>query len=203
MRLPYSPLCRNPRGRCLFAATLPRESPTVTVTASLCHPRLHQQDEPRQAKPLYKKKKKKKKKKNCYVGASDPGLPGYESLLSQLIAAVAGKGIFYFIAIGSILAVLALFRRTRPSADFPRLCQIVAEDGYLPDAFSFARPPRRLVFSYGIFVLACLSGLLLIVFRRSNGLPLPAACSWCSRFAVRDWCFIGRGWAGDTRGGAC
>ena len=95
------------------------------------------------------------------VGATDPGAPGYESLLSQLLAAVAGKGVFYFIAIGSILAVLALSANTA-FADFPRLCQIVAEDGYLPHAFSSRG--RRLVFSHGIYVLAFLAALLLIIF---------------------------------------
>jgi len=96
-----------------------------------------------------------------HVGATDPGQPGYESLLSQLIAAVAGKGVFYFVAIGSILAVLALSANTA-FADFPRLCQIVADDGYLPHAFSSRG--RRLVFSQGIYVLAALAGILLIVF---------------------------------------
>ena len=96
-----------------------------------------------------------------HIGATDPGLPGYQSLLSQLIGAVAGKGIFYYVSIGSILAVLALSANTA-FADFPRLCQIVAEDGYLPHAFS-ARG-RRLVFSYGISVLALLSGILLTLF---------------------------------------
>ena len=47
-------------------------------------------------------------------------------------------------------------------ADFPRLCQIVADDGYLPHAFSTRG--RRLVFSQGIYVLAFLAGLLLFVF---------------------------------------
>jgi Amino acid permease len=96
-----------------------------------------------------------------HVGATDPGAPGYESVLSQLIAAVAGKGIFYYVSIASILAVLALSANTA-FADFPRLCQIVAEDGYLPHAFSTRG--RRLVFSYGIYVLAALAALLLIVF---------------------------------------
>lgn len=95
------------------------------------------------------------------VGATDPGQPGYESLLSQLIAAVAGKGLFYFVAIGSILAVLALSANTA-FADFPRLCQIVADDGYLPHAFSSRG--RRLVFSHGIYVLAFLAATLLIIF---------------------------------------
>src|SRR6516225_1052983 len=60
-----------------------------------------------------------------HIGATDPGQPGYQSLLSQLIGAVAGKGIFYYVSIGSILAVLALSANTA-FADFPRLCQIVA-----------------------------------------------------------------------------
>jgi len=96
-----------------------------------------------------------------HVGATDPGLPGYDSLLSQLIAAVAGKGFFYYLSMGSILAVLALSANTA-FADFPRLCQIVAEDGYLPHAFSSRG--RRLVFSHGIYVLVFLSALLLAVF---------------------------------------
>jgi amino acid transporter len=65
------------------------------------------------------------------VGATDPGLPGYDSLLSQLIGAVAGKGVFYFVSIGSILAVLALSANTA-FADFPRMCQIISEDGTCP-----------------------------------------------------------------------
>lgn len=96
-----------------------------------------------------------------HVGATDPGQPGYDSLLSQLLAAIAGRGIFYFVAIGSILAVLALSANTA-FADFPRMCQIIAEDGYLPHSFS-ARG-RRLVFSHGIYVLAFLAALLLVVF---------------------------------------
>ncbi len=96
-----------------------------------------------------------------HVGATDPGAPGYQSVLSQLIAAVAGKGIFYYVSIASVLAVLALSANTA-FADFPRLCQIVSEDGYLPHAFS-ARG-RRLVFSYGIYVLAFLAAVLMVIF---------------------------------------
>jgi amino acid transporter len=96
-----------------------------------------------------------------HVGATDPVAPGYESLLSQLLGAVAGKGVFYYVSIGSILAVLALSANTA-FADFPRLCQIVADDGYLPHAF--ASRGRRLVFSHGIYMLAALTGILLIIF---------------------------------------
>jgi amino acid transporter len=99
---------------------------------------------------------------NVYqIGATDPGAPGYQSILSMLIAAVAGKGIFYYVSIGSILLVLALSANTA-FADFPRLCRVIALDGYLPR--TFALRGRRLVYSEGIYVLAGLAAVLLIVF---------------------------------------
>jgi amino acid transporter len=104
------------------------------------------------------------------IGATDPSLPGYESLLSQMIAAVAGKGIFYFVAIGSILLVLALSANTA-FADFPRLCQAIAMNRYLPSAF--ASRGRRLVFSNGIYVLTALSAALLIIFKGVTDRLIP------------------------------
>ena len=95
------------------------------------------------------------------VGATEPGKAGYQSVLSQLTAAVAGQGVFYYITMGSILLVLALSANTA-FADFPRLCRAVAEDGYLPHGF--ASLGRRLVYSQGIWVLAMLCALLLVLF---------------------------------------
>ena len=95
------------------------------------------------------------------IGATDPGAPGYQSVLSMLLLAVAGRGIFYNISIASILLVLALSANTA-FADFPRLCRAIAANNYLPH--TFATRGRRLVYSYGIYVLAGLSALLLIVF---------------------------------------
>ena len=95
------------------------------------------------------------------VAATDPGQPGYQSVLSQLIGAVAGQGAFYYVAMASILLVLALSANTA-FADFPRLCQIIARDGYLPS--SFAHRGRRLVYSEGIYVLTFLSAALLVAF---------------------------------------
>jgi amino acid transporter len=95
------------------------------------------------------------------IAATDPGAPGYQSVLAMLVAAVAGKGLFYYVTIGSILLVLALSANTA-FADFPRLCKIIAHDGFLPR--SFGSRGRRLVYSQGVYVLAALSGVLLIVF---------------------------------------
>jgi amino acid transporter len=95
------------------------------------------------------------------IAATDPGAPGYQSVLSMLVAAVAGKGLFYYATIGSILLVLALSANTA-FADFPRLCKIVAQDGFLPR--SFGARGRRLIYSQGVYVLVALSAVLLIVF---------------------------------------
>ncbi len=95
------------------------------------------------------------------IAATDPGAPGYQSVLSMLVAAVTGKGPFYYVTIGGILLVLALSANTA-FADFPRLCKIIAEDGFLPR--SFGSRGRRLVYSQGIYVLAALSGVLIVVF---------------------------------------
>ncbi len=104
------------------------------------------------------------------VGATDPGEAGYQSVLSMLIAAVAGKGIFYYVAMASILLVLALSANTA-FADFPRLCRIIAMDGYLPK--SLATRGRRLVYSEGILVLAALAAVLLIIFRGVTDRLIP------------------------------
>ena len=95
------------------------------------------------------------------IGATEPGQAGYQSILSQLVAAVVGRGVFYYITIGSVLSVLALSANTG-FADFPRLCRVIASDGFLPSGF--AHRGRRLVYSQGIIVLAVLSAGLLIAF---------------------------------------
>lgn len=95
------------------------------------------------------------------IMATDPGQPGYQSVLSMVTAAVAGKGIFYDVTMFSVLLVLCLSANTS-FADFPRLCRMVARDNYLPH--SLTTRGRRLVFSEGILALAILAALLLILF---------------------------------------
>lgn len=95
------------------------------------------------------------------IAATEPGQPGYDSVLSQLVAAIAGRGIIYYVTIGAVLAVLALSANTG-FADFPRLCRAVAQDGFLPNGF--AHRGRRLVYTRGIVVLTILSAVLLIAF---------------------------------------
>jgi amino acid transporter len=95
------------------------------------------------------------------IAATDPGAPGYQSILSMLTAAVFGKGVFYYVTIASILVVLSLSANTA-FADFPRLCRAIAQNNYLPHVFGYRG--RRLVYTYGIVVLALLCGGVLILF---------------------------------------
>jgi amino acid transporter len=95
------------------------------------------------------------------VAATDPDGSHYESVLSMLTRAVMGKGWFYYTTIGSILLVLALSANTA-FADFPRLTRAIALKNYLPHVFLLRG--RRLLYSWGIYVLVALTALLLIVF---------------------------------------
>ncbi len=104
------------------------------------------------------------------IAATNPGEPGYQSVLSLLLAAVAGRNIFYYVSIGSILLVLALSANTA-FADFPRLCRAIALNNYLP--YSFALKGRRLVYSQGVYVLAALTALLLFVFHGVTDRLIP------------------------------
>ncbi|HEX3229653.1 MAG TPA: APC family permease [Pyrinomonadaceae bacterium] len=136
------------------------------------------------------------------VGATEPGGKGYESILSQLVGAVIGKGIIYYLTLGSVLAVLALSANTG-FADFPRLCRVLAQDGFLPRAF--ASRGRRLVFSLGIYALTILAGMLLIIFGgvTDHLIPLFAvgaflAFTLSQAGMVMHWRRVGgRGWWGN------
>ena len=95
------------------------------------------------------------------IAATDPGQLGYQSMRSMLVAAVAGRGWFYYLTIGSVLAILSLSANTA-FADFPRLCRAVAQNSFLPHAFGLRG--RRLVYTEGILVLAALTAGLLVFF---------------------------------------
>jgi amino acid transporter len=95
------------------------------------------------------------------IGAMDQTQAGYQSVLSQLAGAVVGRGVFYYVAIGSVLCVLCLSANTS-FVDFPRLCRLAAQDDFLPRPFAVVG--RRLVYSVGILYLAATAALLLLAF---------------------------------------
>ena len=133
-----------------------------------------------------------------HIGATEPGVTGYQSVLSQMVAAVVGTGGFYYICIASILIVLALSANTG-FADFPRLCRLIAQDGFLPRVF--ASRGRRLVYSLGIYVLTGLSAFLLIVFGGITDrlIPLFAVGAFLA-FTLSQAGMVGHWWReGGTR----
>jgi len=95
------------------------------------------------------------------VAATPPGGPGYESVLSQLLGAITGKGTYYWVSIASIMVVLSLSANTA-FADFPRLSRAIARNGFLPNGLTLRG--RRLVYSQGVYALAILAGVLLTIF---------------------------------------
>jgi amino acid transporter len=104
------------------------------------------------------------------IGATDPTGAGYQSILSQLFSAVLGRGWFYYLAIGSILCVLALSANTS-FADFPRLTRAIADRDYLPHVFTIRG--RRLLYSHGIFALVGFTAGLLCLFKGITDALIP------------------------------
>jgi hypothetical protein len=60
-----------------------------------------------------------------------------------------------------VLSVLCLSANTS-FVGFPRLCHLVAKDGFLPRGF--ALPGRRIIYTVGVLSLAAGSGGLLLAF---------------------------------------
>jgi amino acid transporter len=104
------------------------------------------------------------------IAATDPEGKGYESVLSMLTRAVMGHGWFYYVTIASVLLVLALSANTA-FADFPRLTRAIANNDYMPHVFLLRG--RRLLYSWGIYILVALTALLLIVSRGVTDWLIP------------------------------
>ena len=96
-----------------------------------------------------------------HVTAMDPNDPNYQSVLSIQVAAVFGRGWFYFFTMGSVLAALS-FSANTAFADFPRMARAIALKDYLPHVFILRG--RRLLFSHGIYALTGFTALILILF---------------------------------------
>ena len=134
------------------------------------------------------------------VVAMDPDGAGYQSVLSLLTAAVAGRGPFYYVTMGAVIAVVCLSANTS-FADFPRLCRLLALDNFLP--YAFASRSRRLVNGNGIVVLAGMAGALLVAFGGVTDRLIPlfaigafGAFTLSQAGMVAHWRRLGRAKAG-------
>ncbi len=97
-----------------------------------------------------------------------------ETVISQLARTVFGGQGFLYLAMIAGTAVILIMAANTAFADFPRLSALQAGDGFLPRQMTFRG--RRLVYSWGIVILAIFASLLIILFKASvNGLiPLYA-----------------------------
>jgi amino acid transporter len=84
-----------------------------------------------------------------------------ETVISQLAGAIYGEGsLFYLLALAGTALILLMAANTS-FADFPRLAALSAGDGFLPRYLTYRG--SRLVFSWGITLLALAASLLVIV----------------------------------------
>jgi amino acid transporter len=84
-----------------------------------------------------------------------------ETVFSQIVRAIFGSGVLYYLAQFSTMAILILAANTC-YAGFPRLASILAQDRFVPR--QLANMGDRLVFSNGIIVLGVVALLLIIGF---------------------------------------
>lgn len=96
------------------------------------------------------------------VSAMDPNASDYQSVLSIEVAAVFGRGWFYYVTMASVLAALS-FSANTAFADFPRMARAIALKDFLPHVFIVRG--RRLLFTHGIYALTGFTALILIIFR--------------------------------------
>jgi amino acid transporter len=90
---------------------------------------------------------------------------------AQLGAVAFGDGSPLFAFLQVMTAGILILAANTSFADFPRLAAILARDGYLPRVFH--QRGNRLVFSYGIIVLAGLASLLLVLFDAKTTRLIP------------------------------
>jgi hypothetical protein len=95
------------------------------------------------------------------ITAMEPDAHDYQSVLSILTTAVFGRGWFYYLTMGSVLAALSLSANTA-FADFPRLAKAIASHDYLPHVFTLRG--RRLLYSHGVYALTGFTAVILILF---------------------------------------
>ncbi len=93
-----------------------------------------------------------------------------EVLISQVARVVFGTGIMRILVLISATVILVLAANTSFNG-FPRLAALQASDGFLPKQFTFRG--SRLVFSWGVILLAAFASLLLVVFQGSVSRLIP------------------------------
>lgn len=93
-----------------------------------------------------------------------------KTLLSLIATGVFGKGfMFYYIQLTTTI-ILVMAANTAYSG-FPLLLNVISHDGYMPRQFSFRGD--RLSYSNGIFALATIAGILIVIFQGDTHKLIP------------------------------
>ena len=122
-----------------------------------------------------------------------------ETILSALARHLLGTGPLYFVIQTSTMLILAVAANTS-FADFPRVSDILAKDGFLPRQFTGLGD--RLVFANGIIILAVATALLIVGFHGDmhSLIPLFAVGAFLAfslsqaGMVIHWWRERGRGW---------
>jgi amino acid transporter len=93
-----------------------------------------------------------------------------ETIISQLARTIYGGGLLHVGTLAATMVILIMAANTS-FADFPRLAALHAADGFLPRQLTYRG--SRLVFSWGIVILALISSLLVVLFRASVTALIP------------------------------
>jgi amino acid transporter len=94
-----------------------------------------------------------------------------ETVISQVTRTLFGAGTPYHYLVQLSTAVLLILAANTSFADFPRLSNFLARDGFLPRVFQFRG--ERLAFNSGIVVLASVAVVLIILFGGSVAALIP------------------------------
>jgi amino acid transporter len=93
-----------------------------------------------------------------------------EVLISQVARTVYGAGPMRLLTLASATVILIMAANTS-FAGFPRLAALQAGDSFLPKQFTFRG--SRLVFSWGVIILAGFASLLVVIFQGSVSRLIP------------------------------
>jgi amino acid transporter len=93
------------------------------------------------------------------------------TVISQITSTLVGAGTPFHLLVQISTAVLLILAANTSFADFPRLSNFLARDGFLPRIFQFRG--ERLAFNSGIIVLAAVAIVLIIAFGGSVAALIP------------------------------
>ncbi|HVL38371.1 MAG TPA: APC family permease [Fimbriimonadaceae bacterium] len=122
---------------------------------------------------------------------------GYRTVVAQIAHRLFAESLPFF-AILTVTALILFLAANTGFADFPRLSQFIARDGYLPRQLMSVGD--KLVYQNGIITLAVLSIILIVVFSADTHMliPLYAAGVFLS-FTLSQAGMVAKFWRGEQR----